>query len=79
MRCAASTEDTELLLLACCLILQEAIKYMLVAYVIAIKRCNVLLSVLIGGLVFREPIMQRLPYVLLMLGGMLLIVLDPKS
>lgn len=46
---------------------------------VAIKRANVLLSVLVGGLVFKENIMRRVPYVLLMLCGMTCIVLDPKS
>jgi hypothetical protein len=46
---------------------------------VAIKRSNVLLSVLVGGLVFKENIVKRIPYVLLMLCGMTFIVLDPKS
>ena len=44
----------------------------------AIKRSNVLLSVLVGGIVFKESIASRLPYVMLMLCGMTCIVLDPK-
>jgi len=57
----------------------EAIKFILVSYVVALKRSNVLLSVLVGGFVFKENIARRLPYVVLMLCGMTCIVLDPKS
>lgn len=53
----------------------QAIKFVLVSYVMAIKRSNVLLSVAVGGLVFGESVMSRIPYVLLMLSGMGLIVL----
>lgn len=56
--------------------MQEAIKYILVSYVVAIKRMNVLLSVAVGGLVFKESVLRRLPYVLLMLSGMFLIVIE---
>ncbi len=55
----------------------QAVMHLLVSYVVAIKRCNVLLSVLVGGLLFRERILERLPYVLLMMLGMCLIVLEP--
>lgn len=49
------------------------------SYVVAIKRCNILMSVLLGGVVWRERIVHRLPFICLMLLGMLLIVLDPDS
>lgn len=46
---------------------------------VAIKRSNVLMSVMVGGLVFRESITRRLPYVILMLAGMICIIVDPKT
>jgi len=55
----------------------NAIQNLLVSYVVAIKRVNVLLSTLIGCVMFREQVGKRIPYILVMLGGMLLIVLQP--
>jgi drug/metabolite transporter (DMT)-like permease len=55
----------------------KALDYLFVSYVVAIKRCNILFSVLAGGLLFKEKITGRLPYVLAMLAGMLLIVAEP--
>jgi len=57
----------------------EAIKHIFVSFVIAIKRCNILISVLVGGIAFGENVSRRLPYVMVMIGGMCLIVLEPKS
>ncbi|GAX82950.1 hypothetical protein CEUSTIGMA_g10377.t1 [Chlamydomonas eustigma] len=57
----------------------EAIKHIFVSYVVAIKRCNILFSVLVGGYFFKENIRSRLPFVFLMMGGMSLIVLEPNS
>ncbi|WIA12726.1 hypothetical protein OEZ86_006051 [Tetradesmus obliquus] len=54
-----------------------AIENILVSYVVAIKRVNVLLSTLIGCVLFKEAVGRRIPYILLMLCGMLLIVLQP--
>lgn len=48
-----------------------------VSYMVAIKRINVLLSTLVGCVMFNERIGRRMPYILLMLLGMLLIVLQP--
>ncbi|GIL72953.1 hypothetical protein Vretimale_4599 [Volvox reticuliferus] len=56
-----------------------AVRHLLVSYVVAIKRCNVLFSVVLGALVFRESIGSRLPYVFLMMLGMTVIVLEPGS
>lgn len=44
---------------------------------VAIKRINVLLSTLVGCVMFKERIGRRMPWILLMLVGMLLIVLQP--
>jgi len=55
----------------------NAIQNLLVSYVVAIKRVNVLLSTLIGCVLFGEHVGRRIPYILVMLGGMLLIVLQP--
>eukprot|EP00775_Hariotina_reticulata_P012587 gene12587-12718_t len=55
----------------------NAIQNLLVSYVVAIKRVNVLLSTLIGCVLFGEQVGRRIPYILVMLGGMLLIVLQP--
>ena len=48
-----------------------------VSYMVAIKRINVLLSTLVGLVMFKERIGRRMPYIVLMLLGMLLIVLQP--
>lgn len=57
----------------------SAVQHILVSYVVAIKRCNILLSVIVGRVWFRESIASRLPYVFLMLLGMSLIVLEPSA
>lgn len=54
-----------------------AINNILVSYVVAIKRVNVLLSTLVGCVLFREQVRNRIPYIIAMLCGMLLIVLQP--
>jgi drug/metabolite transporter (DMT)-like permease len=54
-----------------------AINNILVSYVVAIKRMNVLFSTLLACLVFKESVVSRLPYILVMLCGMLIIVLQP--
>lgn len=53
----------------------KSLETLLVAYSIAAKRSNVLLSVIVGHLLFKERICKRLPYVFLMVGGMILILL----
>lgn len=53
----------------------KSLETLLVAYSIAAKRSNVLITVFIGRLVFKERILRRLPFILLMVGGMVLIVL----
>lgn len=54
-----------------------ALKFLFVSYAVAAKRSGILLSVLAGWLFFGERIRDKLPYVCLMLAGMLLIVLAP--
>ncbi|PIN80893.1 hypothetical protein COV11_03025 [Candidatus Woesearchaeota archaeon CG10_big_fil_rev_8_21_14_0_10_30_7] len=51
-----------------------AVKLTLVAYVIAIKRASILISVLLGYFVFNEKIRNRLPGTILMFSGLLLII-----
>jgi hypothetical protein len=63
--------------LAAVVLFLTALDHLFVSYVVAIKRVNILLSVLIGGVVFKESIASRLPYVVAMLAGMLLIVAEP--
>lgn len=53
----------------------KSLETLLVAYSIAAKRSNVLISVIIGRLIFKEKILRRLPFIILMMGGMTLIVL----
>ncbi|KAG2448274.1 hypothetical protein HYH02_006858 [Chlamydomonas schloesseri] len=65
--------------LAAVLLFLNAVRHLLVSYVVAIKRCNVLLSVLLGAALFRESIRSRLPYIFLMMLGVMLIVLEPTS
>ncbi len=50
----------------------------LCSYAVAVKRCGILFSVLSGRVFFGEPIGTRLPYILLMLMGGLMILLDPS-
>lgn len=52
----------------------KSLETLLVAYSIAAKRSNVLITVFIGKFVFKEKILRRLPFILLMIGGMVLIV-----
>ncbi|KAI5075794.1 hypothetical protein GOP47_0009870 [Adiantum capillus-veneris] len=52
----------------------KSLETLLVAYSIAAKRSNVLITVFIGRLFFKEKILRRLPFILLMIGGMALIV-----
>jgi hypothetical protein len=53
----------------------KSLETLLVSYAIAAKRSNVLLSVLVGHVIFKERICKRLPYVFLMdVGGMVLII-----
>lgn len=65
--------------LASILFFMHAMQHLFTSYVVAIKRCSVLFSVLLGGLVFGERIAGRLPYVGGMMAGMLLIVLQPPD
>ena len=53
-----------------------ALDHLFVSYAIAAKRSGILLSVLGGAVFFKESIWDRLPYVLLMLLGMMLILLS---
>lgn len=68
---------TAVLELAAVILYLNAVTYTLVTYAVALKRFNVLFSVVIGGLVFKENILSRLPYVCLMLFGMILVVAEP--
>eukprot|EP01025_Chloroclados_australasicus_P022967 TRINITY_DN23491_c3_g1_i1.p1 TRINITY_DN23491_c3_g1~~TRINITY_DN23491_c3_g1_i1.p1 ORF type:complete len:201 (+),score=16.54 TRINITY_DN23491_c3_g1_i1:43-603(+) len=54
-----------------------SLRYLFVSYAVAAKRTGILLSVLIGWIFFGEQIREKLPYIMLMLGGMLMIVLAP--
>ncbi|KAL6765903.1 hypothetical protein V8C86DRAFT_1781989 [Haematococcus lacustris] len=56
----------------------EAIKFVFVSYVVAIKRANILMSLIVGGCCFGERVWRRLPAVLIMVSGMLLIITDPS-
>lgn len=57
----------------------EAIKYVFVSYVVAIKRSNILFSTMLGAVLFKENILRRLPYVLLMIVGMTMVVIEPHA
>jgi len=74
------------LMLAVCVVEQSAVAFflfavahLLVAYVIALKRLQLLLSVIVGAVVFKERVGRRLPPILLMVAGMALIVLHPGA
>lgn len=66
-----------LLELASVMLFLEAIEHLLVSYVVALKRFNILFSVVLGGLIFQEKVASRIPYILLMLAGMVIIVQQP--
>lgn len=66
-----ATSISELLVIICFL---KSLETLLVSYAVAAKRSGIVVSVLVGALVFKEDIMNRLPYVLLMFCGMLLII-----
>uniref|UniRef100_A0A0D6QYV4 EamA domain-containing protein n=1 Tax=Araucaria cunninghamii TaxID=56994 RepID=A0A0D6QYV4_ARACU len=53
----------------------KSLESLLVSYAIAAKRSNVLLSVIVGRVVFKEKIWKKLPFVILMVVGMILIIL----
>lgn len=53
----------------------KSLETLLVSYAIAAKRSNVLLSVIVGRVVFKEKIWKKLPFVILMVAGMVLIIL----
>lgn len=55
----------------------KALNYVYVSYVVSIKRCNIVFSVLLGGLLFQENIHSRMPYIMVMMFGMLVIVFQP--
>ncbi len=55
----------------------EAINNIFLSYVVAIKRINVLLSTLVGCVMFQETVRSRIPYILIMLLGMCIIVMQP--
>eukprot|EP00877_Chromochloris_zofingiensis_P002832 jgi/Chrzof1/1254/Cz01g46140.t1 len=55
----------------------QAIQNLLVSYVVAVKRINVLFSTLVGCFMFKESVGSRIPYILIMLSGMVIIVLQP--
>jgi drug/metabolite transporter (DMT)-like permease len=54
-----------------------SLKFLFVSYAVAAKRSGILLSVISGSVFFGERIRDKLAYILLMMGGMLLIVLAP--
>jgi drug/metabolite transporter (DMT)-like permease len=55
----------------------SSLEYIFVSYAVAIKRCGILFSVLLGAFYFKEDAFSRLPYIVFMLIGMILIVLEP--
>ncbi|KAK3282994.1 hypothetical protein CYMTET_9293 [Cymbomonas tetramitiformis] len=60
--------------LATLLLYLKSLEYVLVSYAIAAKRSGIMLSVICGAVFFNETIMHRLPYIVLMLLGMVLIL-----
>ena len=54
----------------------KALDHLFVSYAIAAKRSGILLSVLSGAVFFKESIVERLPYIMIMLFGMTLILLS---
>lgn len=52
----------------------KSLEYILVSYSVATKRTNILLSVLVGNIIFKEDIWRRLPHIFLMMTGMTMIV-----
>ena len=54
----------------------KALDHLFVSYAIAAKRSGILLSVIGGAVFFKESIAERLPYISIMMIGMLLIILQ---
>ena len=54
----------------------KALDHLYVSYAIAAKRSGILLSVVAGALFFDENIANRLPFVLVILGGMFLVLVS---
>ena len=70
--------------IACCELLSvlfflAAIDHLHVAYVVAMKRANILFSVIVGAVFFGEPIRDRVKFILMMMAGCVLIVLEPDQ
>ena len=55
-----------------------SLKYLFVSYAVAAKRSGILLSCICGWLFFGETIRDKMPYIGIMMGGMLMIVLAPE-
>lgn len=55
----------------------KSLDHLLLAYAVAVKRSGLLLSVLVGAIAFGEPIWKRLPPVMVMMVGMMMIILAP--
>ncbi|KAL4195278.1 hypothetical protein AMTRI_Chr05g72540 [Amborella trichopoda] len=53
----------------------KSLESLLVSYAVAAKRSNVILSVIVGKVVFKEKIWRKLPYIVMMVSGMALIIL----
>jgi len=51
---------------------------LLVSYAIACKRCSILISVAIGRYYWKESLEGRLPYITIMVAGMLVILLAAR-
>eukprot|EP01025_Chloroclados_australasicus_P033283 TRINITY_DN33897_c0_g2_i1.p2 TRINITY_DN33897_c0_g2~~TRINITY_DN33897_c0_g2_i1.p2 ORF type:complete len:152 (+),score=4.57 TRINITY_DN33897_c0_g2_i1:3-458(+) len=55
----------------------QSMNFLLVSYAVAVKRSGILLSVIFGSVFFKENILKRLPYIVIMVSGMMLIVFAP--
>ena len=52
-----------------------SLEYLFTSYAVAAKRSGILLSVLGGAIFFNEPIRDRLPYIFVIIIGMMCIIL----
>ena len=53
----------------------HSLEHLFTSYAVAAKRSGILLSVLGGAIMFKEPIGDRLPYVFVIIIGMMCIIL----
>jgi multidrug transporter EmrE-like cation transporter len=57
----------------------QSLETLLISYAVAAKRSGIVVSVLVGALLFKEDVVKRLPYIMLMFAGMLIIIFSEEG